>query len=74
MVAAGLNDGGDARTGQVGQNDKTSEPPVSSAEHEQPSPAAARVAAGLNDGGDARTGQVGQNAKTYEPQGSTSQN
>ena len=33
MVAAGLNGGGDARTGQVGQNDKSSEPPVSSAEH-----------------------------------------
>ena len=30
MAPAGLNGGGDARTGQVGQSDKPSEPPVSS--------------------------------------------
>jgi hypothetical protein len=36
MVAAGLDGGGDARTEQEGQSDKLFEPPVSSAEHEQP--------------------------------------
>ena len=60
MATEGLNGGDDARTGQEGQSDKPSEPPVSSAEHEQPPPPEVEMkAAGLNGGGDARTEQEG---------------
>jgi hypothetical protein len=66
MAAAGLNGSGDARKEQEGQSDRSSEPPVSSAKHEQPSPEAL-AAAGNSGDGDARTGQAGQSDKPLEP-------
>jgi hypothetical protein len=43
VAAVGHNGGGDARTEQEGQSDKPPEPPVPSAEYEQPPPRGGEV-------------------------------